>query len=299
MYIARDKNSDEAAKSHEDHSHGYRGRTACYVCSSSCLGTDKSSRYVRSSDCVHWNLVATNPGESAPFLVLRLSEAGGKLTGTMSHFKIGGVRHGDIIWSPLTFAESPISDLKLSDSSLWFVWSGAPPFHGGDMKFVAEGNDVAYLNFFVSSDEMGKIFADNPGLGGLTPTIQLHREGKVGGEERQKGSPDEWTVPFTARLINEAEFQYRFDHGVYADYSTLLRSGQLGRTSGLNWTVVPIDLQSETDPLLGYAIQLQLSPDGTSYQLSIVKKISADCKSTVFSDETGAIRRATADCPAE
>ncbi len=87
--------------------------------------------------------VATNPNESNPFLVLRLSEVNGVLTGTISHFTIGGIRNGGPVWSPLTYAETSISDVKASDSGLGFKWSGDPPFHGGDVDFRAEGNNVA------------------------------------------------------------------------------------------------------------------------------------------------------------
>ncbi|HWX39203.1 MAG TPA: hypothetical protein VNY09_08160 [Candidatus Sulfotelmatobacter sp.] len=243
--------------------------------------------------------VATNPSESAPFLVLRLSEVNGMLTGTMSHFKIGGVRKGEIVWRPLTFAESPIFDVKVADSSLWFVWSGDPPFHGGNMKFVAEGASVASLSLFMSPEEAAKIYADNRGLMGLSPVFQLHREGTTWSEDHQEGPAEDWKVAATARLINQAEFQYRFDHSTYGDYSTLLHSKQLERTRGFNFSVVPIDLQSETEPFPGYAIRLQILFEGSSYHLSIVKKTSTDCGSGVFSDETGVIGTHTAQCSAE
>jgi hypothetical protein len=72
--------------------------------------------------------VATNPNESTPFLILKLTEKRGKLSGTMSHFTLGVVRKGQFTWSPLTDAETPISDFNVTDSSLWFAWSGDAPF---------------------------------------------------------------------------------------------------------------------------------------------------------------------------
>jgi hypothetical protein len=241
--------------------------------------------------------VATNPGESAPFLVLRLSVVNGELQGTMSHFKIGGVRNGELVLNPLTFAESPISDLTLSDSSLWFVWDGDAPFYGGKMKFIAEGTNVARLNLFMNPGESEEIFAHNKGLRGLPPRIQLHREGTVVRRDQLRDPADDWKPLATIWLINEAEVQYRFDHGVYADYATLLDSGQLERTGGYNWTIVPVNLESKSEPLPGYVIRLDLSPE--SYKVSIVGKTSANCTFGLFSNETGVVERKQVECPVE
>ena len=172
--------------------------------------------------------VATNPGESAPFLVLRLREASGALTGTVSPFTVGGVRDRSIVWRPLPYADTQISDLRISDSSLSFHWIGDPPMHGGDVKFVAEGTDVAYINIPISQEEASRIFADNWGLGGLSPTIPLRREGAKSSKYRQKVPAHDWAEQSTTVLINQSEFQYKFDHGVYGDYLALLHSGQLG-----------------------------------------------------------------------
>jgi hypothetical protein len=242
--------------------------------------------------------VATDPGESAPFLVLRLSVVNAELQGTISHFKIGGVRNGEFVLSPLTFAESPISDLTLADSSLWFAWDGDAPFHGGEMKFIAEGTNVARLQLFMNQGEEEEIFAHNKGLRGLPPRIQLHREGTVGSQDQLRDPANDWKPMATIWLINEAEVQYRFDHGVYADYATLLNSGQLDRTGRYNWTLVPVNLQLKSEPLPGYIIRLVVSPDGESHVLSIVQKTSVDCASGFYSDETGVIaQRHGGNCP--
>jgi len=240
--------------------------------------------------------VATNPGESAPFLMLRLSVVNAELQGTMSHFKIGGVRNGELVLSPLTFAESPISELTLSDSSLWFVWGGDAPFHGGKMKFIAEGTKVARLNLFMNPGESDEIFAHYKGLRGLPPRIQLHREGTVVNEDQSRAPAEDWKPLATVWLINEAEVQYRFDHGMYADYATLLNSGQLEKTGRHNWTIVPVNLQSKREPLTGYVIRLD--PSSQSYKVSIVGNTSENCTSGLFSNETGVIERKSVECPA-
>ena len=97
---------------------------------------------------------ATKPNESTPFLTLKLRERDGKLIGTMSHFKIGVVGTGRIIGSQVMAAESPVSDLTVSEGEVDFTWSGDPPLHGGHVRFVVQGTKVAYLLIPVSDEEM-------------------------------------------------------------------------------------------------------------------------------------------------
>jgi len=240
--------------------------------------------------------IATNPFETTPFLILRLSAANGALTGTMSRFTVKSARNGEITWRALPYAAAEISDLKTSDSSLWFHWVGEPPLLGGEVKFVAEGTDVAYINIPISQEEANRIVANYRGLYSLSPTIELRREGAAASEHSPRRSKD-WKEQLTAALINQAEFQYRFDHGIYGDYLTLMRSGQLGRTMAFNFTIVPIDLNSETEPFPEHVIRLVVSPDGAAYQLSIEWKLSGSCIASFLSDQTGVVTEShTGDC---
>jgi hypothetical protein len=232
---------------------------------------------------------ATKPNENTPFLTLKLRESDGKLIGTMSHFKIGVVGTGRIVGSQVIAAESPISDLTVTEGELSFVWSGDPPLHGGQVGFVVQGTKVAYLLIPVSIEEMKKIMSDSPGASGFIPIIWMRRKPETGNEKQQESSAEKWEITTEASLINAAEFQYRFAHGIYADYSALLRSGELQKTGGRQFTLVPKNLQSATDPLPGYLLRLLVSPDGSSYQLSIQEKTPTDCAPGVFSDETGVI----------
>jgi len=232
---------------------------------------------------------ATKPNENTPFLTLKLRESDGKLIGTMSHFKIGVVGTGRIVGSQVIAAESPISDLTVTEGELSFVWSGDPPLHGGQVGFVVQGTKVAYLLIPASIEEMKKIMSDSPGASGFIPIIWMRRKPETGNEKQQESSAEKWEITTEASLINAAEFQYRFTHGIYADYSTLLRSGELQKTGGRQFTLVPKNLQSATDPLPGYLLRLLVSPDGSSYQLSIQEKTPTDCAPGVFSDETGVI----------
>ena len=232
---------------------------------------------------------ATKPNESIPFLTLKLRESGGKLIGTMSHFKIGVVGTGRIIGSQVMAAESPVSDLTVSAGEVGFAWSGDPPLHGGHVRFVVQGTKVAYLLIPVSIEEMKKIMSDSPGASGFIPIIWMRRNPEAGNEKQHESSVEKWEITTEASLINAAEFQYRLANGIYADYSTLLRSGLLQETGARQFTLVPKNPQSATDPLPGYLLRLMVSPDGSSYQFSIQEKTSADCAAAVFSDETGVI----------
>ena len=240
--------------------------------------------------------VAKAPGENTPFLVLKLVEHDGKLTGTMSHFKIAVAGNGRVIGTPATPGESPIADLTVRGGDLSFVWGGDPPLHGGQCKFVLEGSQKASLIILVTAEEMQKIMADNSGASGFNPVVSMTREAET--KEQTERPAEKWEAAFMARLINTAEAQYKFANGSYADYATLLRSGQLRETGGREFTVLPGNWQSETNPLPGYRVRLWISSDGSSYQLSIRKK-TADCGTGLFSDETGVVLDGQpSDCPA-
>lgn len=167
---------------------------------------------------------------------------------------------------------------NLGDSSL----------RGGQARFVVQGTEVAYLLIPVSTEEMQKIMSDNPGASGFASIIWMRHKSEAGNEKRQESSAEKWEVATVVSLINAAEFQYRFAHGIYADDPTLVRSGQLLKTRG-QFTAVPKTVQSVSDPLPGYLIRLVVTPDGRSYQLSIQQKKFVDCALGIFSDETGII----------
>lgn len=239
--------------------------------------------------------IATNPGETSPFLVLKLTETSGALTGTMSRFTVGGQPRGHIIFRPLPQPADQISDLKISRGDLSFHWVGDPPFHGGDVEFFAEGTDVAYINLPISQDESERIFVDNWGLGGLNPTIALVREGTVSGKVQQTGFRD-FRVESSASLINEAEFLYKSEHGLYADYRSLLRSGDLEERAG-HFLLLSLQLHTEADPFPGHTVGLVVSQNGAAYQLSIEWKPSASCRASLTSDQRGILdETGTGDC---
>jgi hypothetical protein len=224
--------------------------------------------------------VARAPGEKAPFLVL---------SGIMTHSGLAVKGTGRIVGTHGMQDEFPIEDLNVSDGDLGFVWSGDSPLRGDRVKFVLEGTTKAQLVIVVRDEQMQKILADNPDASGFNPVIYLDRE-LESEPETQAANPakDSWEPGMMAVLINIAEAQYKLVRGVYADYPTLLRSGQLKETGGREFTVLPGNLQSISDPLPGYRLELLTSPNGSSYQLSIQQK-ARDCGVGLFTDETGVI----------
>lgn len=230
--------------------------------------------------------VARRLGENTPFLVLKLHESNGKLSGTMSHFKIRVIGNGTIT-GDLGIGESPVADLTVGDGDLRFVW-GEPPLGGDEARFVLEGTEKAQVVIMVSAEQTQKIMADNPAASGFNPMIHVSREAETDNGKQTESSAEKWEIGMMAGLINTAEAQYKFAHGIYADYATLLHSGQLKETGGREFTLLPRSLQSETTPLPGYQLRLLISQDGSSYQLSIQQR-TADCATGLFSDETGII----------
>lgn len=231
---------------------------------------------------------ATKPNDNIPFLVLRLIESDGKLTGTMSHFNAAVGHDGWIVGSPLMTPESQVSDLAVTEGVITFMWSGAPPLHGGEVTLIVEGTKAAYLMIPVSTEEMIKIMSDSPGARGLSPAIRLRREPEVE-NVKQESSGQKWEAMVMAKLINAAEFQYKFKNGIYADYPTLVRTGELQKMAERRVTLYPKTLNSETNPLPGYLVRLLVSPNGISYQFSIQQKTSVECAPGLYGDETGVV----------
>jgi hypothetical protein len=237
---------------------------------------------------------AKKPNESIPYLFLKLKENDGQLTGIISHFNIGSR-------SPGQPGESPITDLRVTSGELTFTWRGDPPLHEVHARFVLAGTQVAHLILVLSKGDLPIIRAESPGVSGMNPAFSMRREvegaglAPAGGEKAARP----WEAPFLARLINTAELQYQISNRVYADYPTLVRSGQLQETGRRDFTILPGSVQSETDPLPGSLVSLRVSADKGSYQLLIREKTSTACERSLFSDESGIISEGRAlGCPA-
>lgn len=237
--------------------------------------------------------IAKTPGEDTPYLVLRFGVDKGKLTGTTTHFKIKLIGKGAVTGSPdpARPGESHLGDLRLWGSDLGFTWDGDSRLQTVPAKFMLQGSQQALLVLLLSSEKIQaqqEIMKESPGATGFKPAILLRREMETGDQGQAESATQHWEAGFMARLINTAEVQYKFANGHYADYHTLVASGQLKDTDQHEFTVLPDHYQSETNPLSGYRLRLLLSPDANSYQLSIQEK-AADCGMNIFTDETGII----------
>ncbi|MFZ0278811.1 MAG: hypothetical protein WA254_21145 [Candidatus Sulfotelmatobacter sp.] len=240
--------------------------------------------------------MSRTPGRITPFLVLKLDESNGKLHGTMSQFRMTVTAKGRIVGTPEP-GEYPIEDLSVTDGELGFVWNGDDPLRGDRVKVVIQGTTRAQLVVMVSAEQIQRIIADNPTASGFNPVIFLEREIEPESPRQSSRRAENWEVGMIAAQINTAEAQYRFGHGTYADYATLLQSGQLKETGGRDFTIPPNHLLADVLP--EYRIRLLKSPDGNSYQLSIQEK-TGDCGASLFSDETGVIFEGRpSDCSAK
>ncbi|HET6843370.1 MAG TPA: hypothetical protein VFK06_17080 [Candidatus Angelobacter sp.] len=234
-------------------------------------------------------------------MVLRFRENNGKLTGTTTHFRMRVIGRGAITGSHETADESPLIDLKVWGSDLGFTWDGDSRLQAVPAKFMLQGTQRALLVLILTDEKRQaeqQIMKDSPGASGFNPVISLRRATEPANKSDTENHSAPWEATFMARLINVAEAQYKFSNGHYADYHTLIVSGQLKETNGHEFTISPKNLESETDPLPGYRLRLLVLPDGSSYQLSIREK-TEDCGVSVFTDETGVILEGRpAECPA-
>jgi hypothetical protein len=243
---------------------------------------------------------ATSPGETAPYLKLTFTESNGQLTGLSTHFKMAVIGKGLVVGSPVELGESPVADVKIRPGDLSFTWDGDTRWPATQAKFSLQGTERAILVFGLPAETQQKIMRENPGAQGFAPVIALSRETEAGRATPTKPPGGPWEIAFMARLINTAEAQYKFKNGHYADYATLIHSGQLEETLGHEFHIAPDNYKSETDPLPGYRLNLSLAPDAGSYRLSIQEKAKADrCGVSLATDETGIISDGKpADCPA-
>lgn len=252
--------------------------------------------------------VATNANEQTPYMILRVEERGGKLAGSMNRFRFAIGGKGMPVGREPAAGEVSLPDLKLYGGDIGFTWRVNPPFEGLQTQFVAEGTELAMLVFLVPGPAISRIMAENPGANAFNPVISLRRVSRNPLHQPTPGDvtsvppwiPGDWQPPFMAQLINTAEVQYKMKHGVYGDYLTLLRSGQLEYTGNHDFTLTPGNLRrgralAESDPLPGYSFRLALSADKKAYRLSMRPKAMTTCRDDVMTDETGIV---TAGCSA-
>jgi hypothetical protein len=131
------------------------------------------------------------------------------------------------------------------------------------------------------------------------------------GANAQKGSPG---VPERekerrslainlVRAINTAESDYKRKHGTYASWDTLVGNGDFSE-KGTKWaselfpTVAHAMYGRGPEIVPGWKLRLNLSRDGSAYDLLLEDAIDPKCGYAVVSDDRGLIRQSKAiDCP--
>jgi hypothetical protein len=105
------------------------------------------------------------------------------------------------------------------------------------------------------------------------------------------------------RLLSAAEIDsFRINHR-YATFAELVKSNQLTHTvmeSPEHFSAFrSLNLQSDSEPVLGYLLELIVAPDGASYKLSLTRK-AVNCAPGLFTDEKGILYEGKpVDCAAE
>jgi hypothetical protein len=100
------------------------------------------------------------------------------------------------------------------------------------------------------------------------------------------------------RIINAAEYSYRRDHSRFGAWEELYNSGAVedAQKHSTQWGDVSISAGPEV--ISSHRLGLLVSPDGTSYSVSLHDTQSAPCGFSLFSDESGLIYQGAAlDCP--
>jgi hypothetical protein len=105
-----------------------------------------------------------------------------------------------------------------------------------------------------------------------------------------------------ARAINTAEANYKKNHGVYANWETLLGNGDFTET-GTKWapesfpTVGHAMYSRGPEIVPGWKLRLELCKGGSGYDLLLEDATDPKCGYAVVSDERGLIRQGKAiDC---
>jgi hypothetical protein len=100
------------------------------------------------------------------------------------------------------------------------------------------------------------------------------------------------------RAINAAEANYKKNHAVYATWSTLTSAGDFN-SSGTKWsseefpTVAHAMYGPGPEIVPGWKLRLNLSKEGTAYDVLLEDVSDPKCGFAVFSDERGRIRQGT------
>jgi len=121
--------------------------------------------------------------------------------------------------------------------------------------------------------------------------------------DTKSAPPEKSRALGVVRLVRTAETDYFQVNGHYATFAELVKSGQLGKTA----TQAPehlraffaLNLKSETEPVTGFLLALDVPADGNTYKLSLEQK-TEKCGISLLTDEKGVLSEGkTAHCPTD
>lgn len=122
----------------------------------------------------------------------------------------------------------------------------------------------------------------------------------------QNAAPSSWDADRAKHLLainvlrnlNMAELEYKNSHGMYAAKDVLLASEMFrGRWSPKIESMAKAPISSGPEILPGWALRLNITADGQSYDLLLEDKTDTSCGYAAVTDERGVIRQSKAiDC---
>ena len=122
---------------------------------------------------------------------------------------------------------------------------------------------------------------------------------QASGHEHERGS----IAVNLLRAINTAEYDYRYKHGGFVDWATLVKSEDL-KLSGMQAgaqnepQLAGVQLSEGPKILPGWMLRLNLTPDGKGYDVMLEDKTDKKCGYAALTDERAIIRQSkTIDCP--
>jgi hypothetical protein len=122
---------------------------------------------------------------------------------------------------------------------------------------------------------------------------------QASGHDQERGS----VAVNILRAINTAEYDYRYRHGSFVNWATLVKSEDL-KLSGMqaaaeNEPQLAVVRPSEGPEILpGWMLRLNLTPDGKGYDVMLEDKTDKKCGYAAVTDERAIIRQSKfIDCP--
>src|ERR1700730_16055449 len=123
---------------------------------------------------------------------------------------------------------------------------------------------------------------------------------QTSGDDHERGS----VAVNILRAINTAEYDYRYRHGSFVNWATLVKSEDL-KLSGMAAAAAAenepklegIRLSEGPEILRGWMLRLNLTPDGKGYDVMLEDMTDKKCGYAALTDERAIIRQSkTIDC---